>query len=74
MPRNTASGFIVSCFGLLLSFAVVWHMWAIAIAGLVGAIATFILRSYDRDTDYYVPAAEVERIERARYVQLQNAA
>ena len=74
MPRNTASGFIVSCFGLLLSFAVVWHMWAIAIAGLVGAIATFILRSYDRDTDYYVPAAEVERIERARYVQLKNAA
>jgi len=74
MPRNTASGFIVSCFGLLLSFAVVWHMWAIAIAGLVGAIVTFILRSYDRDTDYYVPAAEVERIERARYVQLQNAA
>ncbi len=74
MPCNTASGFIVSCFGLLLSFALVWHMWAIAIAGLVGAIATFILRSYDRDTDYYVPAAEVERIERARYVQLQNAA
>ena len=33
-----------------------------------------ILRSYDRDTDYYVPAAEVERIERARYVQLKNAA
>jgi cytochrome o ubiquinol oxidase subunit 1 len=28
---------------------------------------------YDRDVDYYVPAAEVERIERARYQQLQGA-
>ncbi|KWR89872.1 cytochrome o ubiquinol oxidase subunit I [Cupriavidus sp. IDO] len=74
MPRNTSAGFIVSAFGLLLCFALVWHMWLVAVAGLVGAIATFIMRSYDRDVDYYVPAAEVERIERARYAQLQEAA
>ncbi|WER50267.1 cytochrome o ubiquinol oxidase subunit I [Cupriavidus sp. WKF15] len=74
MPRSTSAGFIVSAFGLLLCFALVWHIWLLAIAGLVGAIATFILRSYDRDVDYYVPAAEVERIERARYAQLQEAA
>ncbi|WP_455288217.1 cytochrome o ubiquinol oxidase subunit I [Cupriavidus necator] len=74
MPRNTSAGFIVSAFGLLLCFALVWHMWLVAAAGLVGAIATFIVRSYDRDVDYYVPAAEVERIERARYAQLQEAA
>jgi len=74
MPRNTSAGFIVSAFGLLLCFALTWHIWLLAIAGLVGAIATFILRSYDRDVDYYVSAAEVERIERARYAQLQEAA
>ncbi|AQV93903.1 cytochrome o ubiquinol oxidase subunit I [Cupriavidus necator] len=74
MPRNTSAGFIVSAFGLLLCFALVWHMWLVAVAGLVGAIATFIVRSYDRDVDYYVPAAEVERIERARHAQLQEAA
>ncbi|MBB3010757.1 cytochrome o ubiquinol oxidase subunit I [Cupriavidus alkaliphilus] len=74
MPRPTAAGFLVSVFGLVSCFALVWHMWLVAIAGLVGAIATFVLRSYDRDVDYYVPAAEVERIERARYAQLQQAA
>ncbi|MGY2486026.1 cytochrome o ubiquinol oxidase subunit I [Cupriavidus sp. CP313] len=74
MPRNTSAGFIVSAFGLLCCFALVWHMWLVAVVGLVGAIATFIVRSYDRDVDYYVPAAEVERIERARYAQLQEAA
>jgi cytochrome o ubiquinol oxidase subunit 1 len=74
MPRNTPAGFIVSAFGLLLCFALVWHMWLVAVVGLVGAIVTFVVRSYDRDVDYYVPAAEVERIERARYAQLQEAA
>ncbi|QEZ46917.1 cytochrome o ubiquinol oxidase subunit I [Cupriavidus oxalaticus] len=74
MPRPTAAGFLVSVFGLVFCFALVWHMWLVAVAGLVGAIATFVLRSYDRNVDYYVPAAEVERIERARYAQLQQAA
>jgi cytochrome o ubiquinol oxidase subunit 1 len=74
MPRNTAAGLIVSAFGFLLCFALVWHMWIFAIAALVGAIATFILRAYDRDIDYYVPAAEVARIENLRYAQLAEAA
>jgi cytochrome o ubiquinol oxidase subunit 1 len=74
MPRNTAAGLIVSVFGFLLCFALVWHMWIFAIAALLGAVATFILRSYDRDVDYYVPAAQVARIENLRYAQLAEAA
>jgi cytochrome o ubiquinol oxidase subunit 1 len=74
MPRNTSAGVVISAFSLLLCFALVWHMWVFAVVGLVGAIGAFILRSYDRDVDYYVPAAEVERIENARYMQLREAA
>jgi cytochrome o ubiquinol oxidase subunit 1 len=74
MPKNTGDGFIVSMFGLLLCFALVWHMWAVAIGGLIGVIGTFILRSYNRDVDYYVPAEEVARIENARFAQLKEAA
>jgi cytochrome o ubiquinol oxidase subunit 1 len=74
MPRNTAAGLIVSIFGLLLCFALVWHMWLFAIVALAGAIATFIVRAYDRDIDYYVPAAQVARIENLRYAQLPEAA
>ena len=73
MPRNTAAGVVISVFSLVLCFALVWHMWVLAGIGLVGVIATFVLRSYDRDVDYYVPAAEVERIELAHYAQLQGA-
>ncbi len=72
MPRNTASGVVISVFSLVLCFALVWHMWALAVVGLVGVIATFVLRSYDRDVDYYVPAAEVKRIEEAHVAQLHG--
>ncbi len=72
MPRNTAAGFIIAAFSLLFGFAMVWHMWLFAAIGLVGMIATFITRSYDQDVDYYVPAAEVARIENERYAKIDN--
>jgi cytochrome o ubiquinol oxidase subunit I len=73
MPKNTSAGFVIGVFSFVLSFALVWHMWAIAAAGLLGMVGTFIARSYDRDTDYYVPAVEVARIERERHALLAKA-
>jgi cytochrome o ubiquinol oxidase subunit 1 len=70
MPRNTGAGFIIAAISLALCFALVWHIWPLAIASLLGMIAAFIVRTYDRDVDYYVPAAEVAAIERARYARL----
>jgi cytochrome o ubiquinol oxidase subunit 1 len=72
MPRNTAAGFIISVFSFVLCFALVWHMWAVAALGLAGMICTFIVRTYDRDVDYYVPAAEVARIETERFALLRK--
>ena len=66
MPRNTAAGVVISAFGTVLCFALVWHIWWLAVVALVGVVAAFLARSYDRDVDYWVPAGEVERIENAR--------
>ena len=70
MPRNTGAGFIIAAISLALCFAMVWHIWALAIVSLLGIVVTFIARTYDRDVDYYVPAAEVAAIERARFARL----
>ncbi|HKR45477.1 MAG TPA: cbb3-type cytochrome c oxidase subunit I, partial [Paraburkholderia sp.] len=70
MPRNTGAGFIIAAFSLLFGFAIVWHMWPFVAVGLIGMIVTFIVRTYNQDVDYWVPAAEVERIENARFKQL----
>ena len=75
MPRNTGAGvFIGGIFGTIMGFALVWHIWWLAIVGFLGMVIGFVVRSYDRDTDYYVPAKEVEAIENARYRQLQQVA
>ncbi|WP_038851864.1 cytochrome o ubiquinol oxidase subunit I [Bordetella petrii] len=74
MPRNTAAGVYIGAFGLAMCFGLIWHIWWMAIVGLVGMIGSFIVRAYDRDIDYYVPAAEVERIESAHFANLSKAA
>ena len=45
------------------SFGLVWHMWWLAILGVLTIIAAVIARSFARDVHRIVPAAEVERIE-----------
>ena len=70
MPRNTGAGVVISGFALALGFALIWHIWWLVIVSFVGAIASAVIRSYDDNTDYYVPAEEVARIENARLQSL----
>ena len=63
MPKNTAMGLITAGFTFVIGFAMIWHIWWLAIVGGIGALCAIIYRSFDYDTDYYVTAAEVEKIE-----------
>lgn len=65
MPRNTAVGFVMSLFAFVFSFAMVWHIWWLAIMGLLGMVGSLIFRSFDYNTDYYVKACDVEATEMA---------
>ncbi|WP_329743562.1 cytochrome o ubiquinol oxidase subunit I [Dyella sp. A6] len=71
MPKNTPAGIVIAAFSLMLSFALVWHMWVVALLSLVGAAATLLARSYRLDQEYVVPAAEVERLEHTRLAPMQ---
>jgi len=74
MPKNTAKGLINGALVFVFGFAMVWYIWWLAILSALGIIFTLILRASDDDTDYIVPAIEVERIENRRYRQLTTAA
>jgi cytochrome o ubiquinol oxidase subunit I len=63
MPKNTAMGIYISGFAFLMGFGFVWHIVWMILLGLVGAIACVIIRSFDEETEYIIPAAEVARIE-----------
>ncbi|MCR5894631.1 MULTISPECIES: cytochrome o ubiquinol oxidase subunit I [Burkholderia] len=63
MPSNTCAGLVVAIFSLVLGFALVWHIWWMAIGGLVGIVGTLVIYS-SRDNDgYYIPASTVRKTE-----------
>jgi len=43
---------VIGLFSLAIGFALVWHIWWLAISGLLGVVATLIIRSYNDDIDY----------------------
>ena len=63
MPKNTKAGIIIGALITAFGFAMIWHIWWLAIVGLVGSIVTFIARAYTTDVDYYVQPDEIARIE-----------
>jgi cytochrome o ubiquinol oxidase subunit I len=66
MPSNTSAGFFIATFSLVLGFAAIWHIWWLAIVGLVGAIGTVIAYSFGDNAGYYIPADTVQLIEERR--------
>lgn len=65
MPKSTAMGMYLAGFAFILGFAAIWHIWWLAIASFALIIALTIKHLSSDDTHYYVPAAEVEKIEKA---------
>jgi len=70
MPKNTSAGVFIGAFATVLGFAMIWHIWWMAIAGLAGIVASMLARAYDNDIDYYVQPDEIEHIERLRFEKL----
>ncbi|MDE2589747.1 MAG: cbb3-type cytochrome c oxidase subunit I, partial [Patescibacteria group bacterium] len=66
LPKNTALGIYVAGFALLAGFAMVWHIFWLAIAATIGAIVCVVIRTFDEETEYILPASEVAKLERER--------
>jgi cytochrome o ubiquinol oxidase subunit I len=73
VPRNSATGFITAFFAVMLGFAAIWHIWWMAIAGLLAVAVTAMAFGWSENHEQEIPAAEIERMERARLDQGQAA-
>lgn len=63
LPKGSMTGPVIGLLGAVLAFALVWHVWWLAVMGAFGIVATMIARSFIRDVHRTLPAAEVSRIE-----------
>jgi cytochrome o ubiquinol oxidase subunit 1 len=73
VPRNSATGVVCAFFATILGFALIWHIWWMAVVGLVCAFATFVVFAWRDRTEYVVTAAEAGRINRVNRQARQAA-
>lgn len=63
MPRDSGIPIVIGAFCFILGFSLVWHIYWLAIIGLVGVFTCAFIRSFCYDIDYYVKVDEVEKIQ-----------
>ncbi|MBA3757680.1 cytochrome o ubiquinol oxidase subunit I [Candidatus Saccharibacteria bacterium] len=68
LPKNSPVGMIIAAFSIMGGFALIWHIWWLAVACLVGLIVTIIIRVSDEHTEYTLPASKVRKLEEEQYV------
>jgi cytochrome o ubiquinol oxidase subunit 1 len=66
MPRNSPTGFVSAFFAVLTGFALIWHIWWLAILALLGAAVTMMAFGWSENREFEISAAEVARIEQSR--------
>ncbi len=66
MPKNTGTGVIISAISVVLGFALVWHIWWLAIVSLVAIIGVSIAHTFNYNRDYYIPVSDVTEVEAER--------
>lgn len=66
IPKNTAVGIYISIFAFLAGFGFVWHITWLIVSSLIGIIVVFIVRGFNEEPEYVLPAAEVKRMEEMR--------
>jgi len=63
MPKNTPFGLYIGGLSFVFGFAMIWYMFWLAALSFIATLVCIIWRLSDDDTDYYVTAKEVAKIE-----------
>jgi cytochrome o ubiquinol oxidase subunit 1 len=73
MPGNSANGFVTAFFAVVTGFAMIWHIWWLAILGVACAVATLLAFGWIERTEVEVSGVQLAEAERARQRLLNSA-
>lgn len=63
LPRNTGMGIYISALGFLAGFGLVWNIYWLIAASIIGIIVCLVIRSLDTNTEYELLAEEIRKRE-----------
>ena len=72
-PRNSPIGVVTAFFASVTGFALIWHIWWMAILGLAGVFIAILAFGWSDDRERELSAAEIAQLERARLGLRQSA-
>ena len=61
-PRHTGAGIVIAFGAGVFAFAVIWHLWWLALLALILTIVAIIFRAMAEDTTVLLKASEVRRL------------
>jgi cytochrome o ubiquinol oxidase subunit I len=70
VPSNSPTGFVTAFFAVITGFALIWHIWWMAGAGLFGAAATLLIFMFHPDEEVEISAEQIAVFDRAHPVQV----
>ncbi|WP_293627735.1 cbb3-type cytochrome c oxidase subunit I [Salinisphaera sp.] len=72
MPKSTPLPIVIAALSFVFGFAYVWHIWWLAGLCVLGTVAAVIVRSFNEETEFVIPASEVEADEDAFHRRLKE--
>ena len=57
MPRNTPLGFVIAFFATVMGFALIWHIWWMALVGLLGILGATLVHAWRVHGEVEIPVA-----------------
>jgi cytochrome o ubiquinol oxidase subunit 1 len=73
VPRNSANGFVTAFFAVVTGFAMIWHIWWLAILGVTSAVLTLLAFGWMERAAGEVSAEQLAEAERARLRPMEPA-
>ena len=53
----------VGGFACIFGFAVIWHLWWLAILAVMGVVFMLVRRTFEEEVEYVVSAAEAKKLD-----------
>jgi cytochrome o ubiquinol oxidase subunit 1 len=73
VPRNSANGFVTAFFAVVTGFAMIWHIWWLAILGVTSAVLTLLAFGWIERAAGEVSGEQLAEAERARLRPMEPA-
>jgi cytochrome o ubiquinol oxidase subunit I len=63
LPKRSATGFVIAFFAVIFGFAMIWHIWWMAGAGIVGGFLTMLAFAFREKEEIEIPVEQIARLE-----------